>query len=170
MSESMTGFAVMDGDVRDEWIDINGHMNVAYYLLAFDLAVDALWDRFGLCDAYVAERQMSTFAVESHVEYLRELRPNAPYTVTTQVLAVDGKRLHQFQRMYHRDEGFLAATCEWMNLHVDLSVRRVSPWPDDVLERILDFARRQPAHAWPESAGSQMHVRSPLYSQKEGGE
>ena len=154
----------MHGQVRDEWVDINGHMNVAYYVLAFDLAVDSLWTQFGLGDAYVAERGMSTFAVESHVEYLRELRPDAPYTVTTQVLAVDGKRLHQFQRMYHRDEGFLAATCEWMNLHVDLTVRRVSPWPDDVLEKILDFARKQPATDWPASAGRQMQVKQPIYA------
>ncbi|MEM1174320.1 MAG: thioesterase family protein [Pseudomonadota bacterium] len=170
MLDEATGFAVMDGRVRDEWIDINGHMNVAYYLLAFDLAVDALWTHFGIDDDYVARRQMSTFAVESHVEYLRELRPDAPYTVTTQILAVDGKRLHQFQRMYHRDEGFLAASCEWMNLHVDLSVRRVCPWPDDVLEQILEFARRQPARDWPSSAGSQMRVKSPMYSQHSGGE
>ncbi len=168
MADTMTGHVVMDGRVRKEWVDINGHMNVAYYVLAFDLAVDSLWTEFGLGDVYVAEREMSTFAVESHVEYLRELRPDAPYTVTTQILAVDGKRLHQFQRMYHRDEGFLAATCEWMNLHVDLSVRRVSPWPDDVLEKILSFANGQPATEWPSSVGRQMQVRHPIYSIRGG--
>ncbi|MEM6513441.1 MAG: thioesterase family protein [Pseudomonadota bacterium] len=168
MSNTMAGVPVIDGEVRDEWVDINGHMNVAYYVLAFDLAVDALWQRFGIDDHYVADRGLSTFAVESHVEYLRELRPKAPYTVTTQVLAVDGKRLHQYQRMYHRDEGFLAATCEWMNLHVDLSVRRVSAWPDDVLERVLRFADEQTETDWPASSGHRMHVNTPLYSLREG--
>jgi acyl-CoA thioester hydrolase len=133
-------------------------MNVAYYLLGFDQAVDALWERFGLTEDYVRTHSSSTIAVESHVTWQREIREGDPYVVTAQILAYDDKRIHQFQRMYHADDGFLAATCEWMNLHFDPEVRKVTPWPDEIRARIAAFADNQVEHAWPAEAGRSMRV------------
>ena len=163
---SKLGVEVMSGQVLPEWIDINEHMNVAYYLLAFDQAVDALWARFGLTEDYVRAHSSSTIAVESHVTWQREIVEGAPYVVTSQILAFDDKRIHQFQRMYHADEGFLAATCEWMNLHFDTSIRRVAPWPDEIRARIAEFADNQGYDSWPPEAGQRMQVRQPLFSVK----
>jgi len=59
----MQGVEVMRGQVLPEWIDINDHMNVAYYLLAFDRAVDVLWSQFGLDEDYVRTHSSSTIAV-----------------------------------------------------------------------------------------------------------
>ncbi len=160
---TLQGRLLVEDRVRDEWIDINDHMNVAYYVLAFDLAIDALWKEFGIDERYVATRRFSTFAVESHIEYKREMPRGAPYRVTTEILAYDDKRIHQFMRMYHADEDYLAATSEWMNLHVDLSVRRVRPWPDDVLARIAGVASAQDNGDWPEAAGRRMHISNPVY-------
>ena len=162
----MLGVEVMRGRVLPEWIDINDHMNVAYYLLAFDQAVDALWTRFGLTDEYIKTHSSSTIAVESHVTWQREVVEGADYIVTSQILAFDDKRIHQFQRMYHADEGFLVATCEWMNLHFDTGIRRVAPWPDNIRARIAEFADNQGRHPWPAEAGKRMQVRQPLFSVK----
>ncbi len=148
--------------IRPEWIDYNGHMNVAWYVLLFDHGVDGLWDELGLDAAYREETGGTTFAVECHVSYLRELREGDPVTVTAQLLAWDAKRIHQFQRMYHAEEGWLAATCEWMNLHVDTATRRVSPWPGEVLLRLGAFAERHRGARWPEQAGHRMRVPAPL--------
>jgi acyl-CoA thioester hydrolase len=161
---TMHGIEVMRGEVLPEWIDFNDHMNVAYYLLAFDHAVDALWATFGLTEDYIRTRSSSTIAVESHVTWQREIVEGEPYVVTTQVLAWDDKRIHQFQRMYHAEEGFLAATCEWMNLHFDTSTRRVAPWPDDIRARIADFAENQGVYPWPQEAGRKMQIMQPIYS------
>lgn len=161
-----SGIEVMSGYVLPEWIDINDHMNVAYYLLAFDQAVDALWQRFGLTEEYIRTHNSSTIAVESHVTWQREIVEGAPYVVTSQILAFDDKRIHQFQRMYHAKEGFLAATCEWMNLHFDTSIRRVAPWPDKIRARIAEFADNQGKDSWPAEAGQRMQVRQPLFSVK----
>ena len=161
---TMHGIEVMRGEVLPEWIDFNDHMNVAYYLLAFDQAVDALWATFGLTEDYIRTRSSSTIAVESHVTWQREIIEGDPYVVTTQVLAWDDKRIHQFQRMYHAGEGFLAATCEWMNLHFDTSIRRVAPWPDDIRARIADFAENQGLHPWPQEAGRRMQIKKPIFS------
>jgi acyl-CoA thioester hydrolase len=154
----MLGVEVARGHVRPEWIDLNDHMNVAYYLLAFDQAVDALWAQFGLTEDYVRTHSSSTIAVESHVTWQREIREGDAYIITTQILAHDEKRIHQFQRMYHADEGYLAATCEWMNLHFDPGVRKVAPWPDEIRARIAAFADNQGEFAWPAEAGRTLRV------------
>ncbi len=160
----MAGAHIIDGVVKPEWIDANGHMNVAYYLMAFDIAGDALWDRLGITDEYVRSTNHSTFAVECHITYQRELVEADAYAVTAQMIAYDEKRIHQFQRMYHAEEKYLVATIEWMNLHVDLGTRRVTPWPDEMRDVIGEWARQQPDIRWPGEAGQKMQIRKPLYS------
>ncbi len=158
---TIEGVEVLRGVVAPEWIDINNHMNVAYYVLAFDQGIDSVWQDFGITDAYIREQNNSTFAVEAHVMYRRELRLDDPYIVTTQVLAFDAKRLHQFQRMYHATEGYLAATAEWMNLHVDMDQRRVSPWPAAILDGIREFVGRHGDNLMPGDAGRRMRIEKP---------
>ena len=163
MDSGILGIEVSRGRVLPEWIDVNDHMNVAYYVLAFDQGVDALWDRFGITQEHIREMNSSTFAVESHVMYRRELKVDDPFIVTAQILAFDDKRIHQFQRLYHADELFLAATAEWMNLHVDLETRRVAPWPETILADISRVAAEQGGWPYPDEAGRRMRVRQPLF-------
>jgi acyl-CoA thioester hydrolase len=160
----MLGIDIVRGTVLPEWIDVNEHMNVAYYVLAFDQAVDSLWEEFGITEDYINVSSSSTFAVESHITWQRELAVNEPYIISSQLLAYDSKRIHQLMRMYHAEKKFLAATAEWLNLHVDLDVRKVSPWPDPILDRIAAFAARQGDWGWPPEAGKQMTVSHPIYS------
>jgi len=162
----MQGVEVIRGKVLPEWIDINNHMNVAYYVLAFDQGVDLLWNRFGLTDEYIRNHNSSTFAVESHVTWQREISEADPYIVTSQILAFDEKRIHQFMRMYHADEHYLVATAEWMNLHVNLDVRRVAPWPDEIRESIAKFVADQGERPWPAEAGKKMNIDKPLFTAK----
>jgi acyl-CoA thioester hydrolase len=70
--------------------------------------------------------------------------------------------------MYHAEQGFLAATCEWMNLHFDPAIRRVAPWPDEIRARIADFTDNQGAHSWPQEAGRRMHVKQPIFTARSG--
>lgn len=158
------GIEVVRGSVLPEWIDVNNHMNVAYYILAFDQGVDSLWEQFGITQHYINVSDSSTFAVESHVTWQRELSADEPYLITAQLLAYDEKRIHQFMRMYHAEHGFLAATAEWLNLHVDLGARKVAPWPDAILSQIAQFAERQEDLGWPAEAGKQINVPKPIYS------
>jgi len=155
---------VKEGRVLPEWIDINGHMNVAYYVLAFDLGVDALWARVGITDDYITQRKLSTFAVETHITYLGELNEDDRFRINTQILAIDEKRLHQFQRLYHAGTGDLAATAEWLNLHVDLTTRRVCPFPDDILAAFIDVANSQDDTTIAREVGKRMQVSRPLYA------
>jgi acyl-CoA thioester hydrolase len=160
----LAGITVTEGTVVPGWIDINGHMNVAFYVLAFDKAVDDLWAQLGITEDYIRSGAGTTFAVECHVTYQRELREGDRYVVTSQILAYDEKRIHQFQRMYHAGERFLSATAEWMNLHVDLATRRVAPWPESVLQALSRLTERQQAATAPQEAGKQMRIAKPIWS------
>jgi len=100
--------------------------------------------------------------------YKQELKLDDPYVVTAQILAFDDKRIHQFQRMYHAESGFLAATAEWMTLHVDLEKRRVAPWPTKILQGISSVAKSQGDWPYPDDAGSTMNIRTPIWSIRNG--
>lgn len=153
---------VYRGQVLADWIDVNAHMNVAYYLLAFDYGIDGLWHEFGLSAARREQSGDSTFAVESHIQYLNELTQDEGYLVKSQVLAFDDKRIHQLQYLFSSDSGKLAATCEWLHLHVDLNTRRVTPWPDDLLANIARHPCTHTGMAWPAAAGRQIRVSRPI--------
>jgi acyl-CoA thioester hydrolase len=157
------GTAIASGKVLPEWIDINGHMNVAYYILAFDLAVDTLWGQLGITDEYIETTQCSTFAVDCHVSYQAELKESEPYVVTSQILAYDNKRIHQFQRMYHAEKEYLAATAEWLNLHVDLTSRRVKSFPQSILAVLQAYTAAQGVLPKPDEAGKTMKIRKPIF-------
>lgn len=160
----MIGAVVGQGTVQPEWIDTNSHMNVAYYVLVFDYGIDNLWVKFGITDDYLKREKGSTFAVECHIEYKRELLLGDPYIITSQLLAYDEKRVHQFQRMYHAERKHLVATAEWMNLHVSLETRRVTPWPANILENIGAFAVSQHDAARAEDVAKKMALKKPLYT------
>lgn len=122
--------------VRPEWIDYNGHMNVAYYVLAFDHATDALLEYLGLTHDYKIKANTTTFVADMNVTYRQEVKEGDPLRFTTRILDCDEKRIHFWHEMYHGTEGYLAATNELISLHIDLSVRRVGPMDPEVAQRV----------------------------------
>ena len=133
--------------VRPEWIDYNGHMNIAFYIMAFDLAFDGLYKILGLDSATVEKTGISTFSVEKHITYQQEVHKGDRLRIATQLLGFDAKRAHYIQLMYNADEGYLAATDEWLILCVDLKSRKVTNWPEHTLkafEKILAVHSKLP--------------------------
>lgn len=145
--------------VIPEWIDLNGHMNVGFYVVAFDLAGDTLCKQFGLDWEYVRQNLGTTFVLETHVTYDQEVLEGDPLRVTTQILDHDSKRLHLFHMMYHATEGYLAATNEVMLMHIDLESRRASPWPAWAQERIDRMAAAHASMPRPAQAGRVIAIR-----------
>jgi acyl-CoA thioester hydrolase len=122
--------------VRSEWIDENQHMNLGYYVVAFDWATDLWFDHMGFDEARRRTHGVTSFALECHVCYLRELRVGDPILYTTQLLDFDEKRFHFFHRMWHEEGGYLAATNEIINLHVDWKTRSAAPMAPQILRRL----------------------------------
>jgi acyl-CoA thioester hydrolase len=139
--------------VRPEWIDNNQHMNVGYYLVVFDYATDEFMAWIGLGQAHRAQHAVTTFCLEAHVTYHREVREGDPLRFTTQLLGHDEKRLHYIHAMYHAGEGWLAATNELMSLHVSRATRRGAPMAPEVLARLARIQRAHDALPRPPQAG-----------------
>jgi acyl-CoA thioester hydrolase len=118
--------------VEPEWIDYNGHMNMAYYHVLFDRAVDEAFEVVGLGPDYVEERNASYFTAETHTVYKRELRVADLVRVTLQLIGFDEKRLHLYEEIRHAGEGWVSATCETLSLHVEMDSKKVAPFPPDI--------------------------------------
>lgn len=122
--------------VESQWIDYNGHFNMAYYNVIFDRCGDEVFALLGLGPDYVESRKASFFTIEAHVTYLRELHADDSVRVTVQLLDHDAKRVHYVQEMFHADKGWLSAVTENMVMHVDMTAKRSAPFPRDILARI----------------------------------
>jgi acyl-CoA thioester hydrolase len=153
MSEVAAPFDEYGDIVRPEWIDHNGHMNMGYYLVVFDLATDAFLAWAGLDAVHRERHQVTTFCLEAHVTYHREVHSGDPLRFTTLLLGHDAKRIHYIHEMRHAREGWLAATNELMSLHVLRATRRGGPMAPAVLERLARIQAAHDALPRPEQAG-----------------
>jgi acyl-CoA thioester hydrolase len=148
--------------VEPGWIDYNGHLNMAYYNVLFDRAVDEVFELLGCGVTYVKQQRHSCYTAEVHVRYLRELHAEDPVRVTFQLLDHDSKRMHYFEQLFHAEAGWVSATSENMSLHVDMEARRTAPFPADIQKAL---ARMKASHGQlprPEAAGR--HIAMPSKS------
>jgi acyl-CoA thioester hydrolase len=130
--------------IEKDWIDYNGHLNMAYYNVIMDRSIDELFAAMGMGPNYLKARNGSSMTAECHVRYLREVHLGDPLQVTAYVIGADDKRIHTFEELRHATEGWISATSENMSLHIDMNVRKVAPFPPDIAERIRAMAA---AHA-----------------------
>ena len=145
--------------VPPDWIDYNGHMNVAYYVLAFDRATDRLLDQLGLGEAYRQETNCSIFALEAHICYLSELRQGDEFAIATRLIDADRKRLHLFHAMTKTGAEEPAATLEAMALHVDLAGPKFAPIGDDAFAKIEALLAQHRGLPAPPQLGHRIGIR-----------
>ena len=139
--------------IEPQWIDYNGHLNMAYYNVMFDRAIDQLWAALGIGPTYMKERDGSTFTAECHVRYLREIHLGDPVQIAVWLIAADAKRLHTFEELRHAGEGWLSATSENMSVHIDMTKRKVAPFPPDIQQHIQQMAYAHAALPRPDGLG-----------------
>ncbi|HEY2529780.1 MAG TPA: thioesterase family protein [Xanthobacteraceae bacterium] len=139
--------------VEAGWIDYNGHLNMAYYNVLFDRAVDEVYELLGCGAAYVEQTRHSCFTAEVHLRYLRELHGGDSVRVTFQLLGFDSKRLHYFEQLFHAEGGWLSATSENMALHVDMNAKKTAAFPAAVSARLKRMTAAHAALPLPDGAG-----------------
>ena len=139
--------------VEPAWIDYNGHMNMAYYHVLFDRAVDEGFGLVGLGREYMEERKASFFIAEIHTLYRRELKARDQVRVTLQLVDYDEKRIHYYMETRHVEEGWVAASMEGLSLHVDMETRKVSPFPDDIAANLAVMKAAHARLARPQALG-----------------
>ncbi|MCI2417560.1 thioesterase family protein [Saccharopolyspora sp. K220] len=141
----MTGLREFRQRVRAEWIDYNGHLSEAYYVLVFGFATDAVMDQVGLDAGYRTATGCSLYTVEAHVRYLREVKPDAELVVTSRVVGAGAKKVRICHEMTVADA--LVATEEIMALHVDGAQGSTTPFPDVVADRFAALVEPPPEYA-----------------------
>jgi acyl-CoA thioester hydrolase len=139
--------------IEPQWIDYNGHLNMAYYNVMFDRAIDEMWLQLGIGPAYMKERHCSTFTAECHVRYLREIHLGDPVQISVYLLGADEKRLHTFEELRHATEGWLSATSENLTMHIDMAARKTAPFPPDIRARVAAVAQSHASLPRPEGVG-----------------
>jgi acyl-CoA thioester hydrolase len=143
--------------VEPAWIDYNGHLNMAYYNVLFDRAVDEVFELLG-CGADYVKRGYSTFTAEVHVRYLRELKAGDRVRVTFQLLDYDAKRMHYFEQLFHADEGWVSATSENMSLHVEMATKKTAPFPPEITRRLMQMKASHGQLPRPEATGRRVQM------------
>jgi acyl-CoA thioester hydrolase len=145
--------------VIKDWIDYNGHLNMAFYNVIFDHALDYLYDYLGIGEAYATRGLGSCFVLEAHVHYISEIALGDEAEVKIQLVDHDTKRIHIFQEMYNKKEGYLAATSEQMGMHVDMTTRRSSPLPDHVQQKLSEIMSHHNTLAIPQQLGHRIGIK-----------
>ena len=147
-------------DIPPEWTDRNGHMNVAYYVLAFDHATDTLYDALGLGWGYLERTGRSTFTLAMNVDYLGEVFAGDSVRIVSRLIDCDHKRIHYFHEMHHAAKNYLAATNESLSMHIDMAMRRSEPFPPDVQQRLAAMKSAHAAFPLPPQLGRKLGIRT----------
>lgn len=144
--------------IEPHWIDYNDHLNMAYYNVLFDRSAETAVELLGLGEAYRRTTDRTLMNAETHVTYLRELKPDAVVHATFQLLDADVRRMHVYQELHHR-EGWLAATSESIYLHVDLKGPKVVAFPAEIVEAVQAMLREHQALPRSKYVGRMMGLR-----------
>ncbi|CAI9004768.1 acyl-CoA thioester hydrolase [Pseudomonas sp. IT-P44] len=129
--------------ITPDWVDYNGHLRDAFYLLIFSYATDALMDRLGMDSNNREASGNSLFTLELHLNYLHEVKLDADVEVHTQIIAHDSKRLHLYHSLHLVGDDKELAGNEQMLLHVDLAGPRSAPFSEETLGKLQAIVAQQ---------------------------
>ncbi len=146
--------------VPAEWLDYNGHMNVAYYTMAFDQSLDHVFDDvFGIGEACARNLKMGPMVVQQMIHYVGELLAGETFQVSVRLLDHDAKKILVYSEMRKVSDGSLCATSENLSLNVDLVARRSAPYPAWAKARIEAVAAARAGLERPERSGASIAFR-----------
>lgn len=147
-------------EIKSEWLDYNNHMNVAYYVLVFDLAFEKLLLSLGLGEETAKTTGISTMALESHITYDQEVSLGQSVEIQMQLVDHDHKRMHLYFEMYVKgSRGYLASTLEQISMCVDLNERQSASFPDEVMAKIKILSQQQSHLERPGNIGRKIGIR-----------
>jgi acyl-CoA thioester hydrolase len=141
--QTMPALTTYTTQIHPDWVDYNGHLRDAFYLLIFSYATDALMDTLGLDSENREASGHSLFTLELHLNYLHEVTLGAEVEVHTQLIAHDAKRLHLYHSLHRVGDGQELAGNEQMLLHVDLAGPHSAPFAQATLEKIAALCTEQ---------------------------
>ncbi|ANG64871.1 thioesterase [Marinobacterium aestuarii] len=156
-----TELTVFEGPVQPEWIDYNGHMNDACYVLVFSQAIDEFMLQIGLDAVFREAHQVSIYTLQSMVHYLQEVSLGEPLRVEARLLESDAKKLRVFFTLRHGETDAELAAMETLLLHMDMAAHRGAPMLPDTEARVQALQQHQAGSDWPALAGRSIALTRP---------
>ncbi|KIQ00035.1 MULTISPECIES: thioesterase family protein [Pseudomonas] len=129
--------------VQADWVDYNGHLRDAYYLLICSFATDGLMELLGLDEAGRARTAHTLYTLECHLNFLAEVKLGVGVQVRSQLLGHDRKRLHIHHLIERCDDGQTVAESEQMLMNIDTASGRSAPFDEQVARRVAELADSQ---------------------------
>jgi len=123
-------FARYTTEIRQQWIDYNGHLNDAGYAVVLSEANEVLLAYLGLSADYRARTGRAMYTVECHIRYLAECRLGDVLGAASLLVSADVKRLRVHTALT-RGDGTAVATGEHLYLHFDEAAGRVTAMPPE---------------------------------------
>ena len=146
-------------DIPPKWTDRNGHLNVAYYVLAFDRATDAFYDALGIGWGYLERAGRSMFTLAMNVDYLGEVFAGDNVRIVSRLIDCDHKLIHYFHEMHHATRAHLVATNELLSIHVNMGTRRSEPFPPGVRTQLAETKAAHAALTSSQQVGRRLGIR-----------
>ena len=122
-----------------DWIDYNGHMNLSYYILVFDMGAEVILSKFQMGEQAAKTTKRSTMVVETHTNYIKEVRESDEVIISLSHIDHDKKRLHYKLEMYEKSKNILSATTEVLALYINLDERKVSEFENEKIKIMNDY-------------------------------
>ena len=128
--------------IKKDWTDYNEHMNMAYYVLIFDIAWEVILEKFKMGEHSAKTTKKSTMVVETHTTYNNEVKQGDEVDIVLTFFDHDKKRLHFKLEMYEKEKQTLSATIEMLSLYIDLNQRKVAEFEDEKIKIMSEFINK----------------------------
>ena len=122
-----------------EWTDYNGHMNLSYYILVFDIGAEVILSKFKMGEHSAKTTKKSTMVVETYTTYNQEVKECDEVDVFISYFDHDNKRLQYKLEMYDKAKNTLSATTEILALYIDLNIRKVAEFEPEKIKIMNDY-------------------------------
>ena len=135
-------FHLASRNIIKDWTDYNEHMNMAYYVLIFDIAWEVILEKFKMGEHSAKTTKKSTMVVETHTTYNNEVKQGDEVDIVLTFFDHDKKRLHFKLEMYEKEKQTLSATIEMLSLYIDLNQRKVAEFEDEKIKIMDEFINK----------------------------
>lgn len=151
---------IADFTADPKWVDYNGHMNIAYYTVVLDEALETFFVGLGIGEEYAREQRCSMFMLQNHTHFLNEIREGQPFSVFMQILGLDRKRFHAFISLKGNDGATDLATSEIIGMHVNLDSRKAAEFPPGAYDEMSALLAEHDKLPRPKLAGHEIGIAS----------
>jgi acyl-CoA thioester hydrolase len=123
--------------IIEEWVDYNNHLNMTYYILIFDQALEVILEKFKMGADSAKNEKRSTMVVETNTKYINEVQEGNEVDILLTFFDHDKKRLQLKMEMVKKKTKRILASIEWLSLYVNLETRKVTEFENEKIE-IMD--------------------------------